>query len=187
MKNKTKNIILAIITSIVAIFLPAFLLDKWIEAIFFFVCHWLIREQFPKHYHHIVPAMCRLITSVVFFFGVCFVLPKGLSILSAIPINYLIGWVGFTKKQADVYEIKYNRLKEKLEAKKEFSTETCTEQELIARCKELHLSEENTSLAIEFFIKKTKQSKIADELCINEKSVQIRKKRLKEKLNKNNK
>lgn len=187
MKTKTKNLILAIITSIVAIFLPAFLLDKWIEAIFFFICHWLIREQFPKQYHHIVPSMCRQITSAVFFFGVCFVLSKGLSILSAIPINYLIGWVGFTKKQADVYEIKYNRLKEKLEAKKEFSTETCTEQELIARCKELHLSEENTNLAIEFFVKKTKQSKIADELCINEKSVQIRKKRLKEKLNKNNK
>lgn len=103
---------------------------------------------------------------------------------SAIPINYLIGWVGFTKKQADTYELKYNRLKEKLEKNNEFNTETCTEQQLIVRCRELHFSEENTKLAIEFFIKKTKQSKIADELCINEKSVQTRKQRLKEKLNK---
>lgn len=120
----------------------------------------------------------------MFFFGVCFVLPKGLSILSAIPINYLIGWIGFTKKQADIYETKYYRLKEKLESKKEFNTETCTEKQLIERCRELHFSEENTNLAIEFFIKKTKQSKIADDLCINEKSVQTRKQRLKEKLNK---
>lgn len=184
MTTKTKNLILAIIVSVVAIFLPAFIFDKWREAIFFFICHWLIRQQFSKQYHHIIPAMCRLITSVVFFFGVSFVLPMEYSFLSAIPINYFIGWVGFTKKQADTYELKYNRLKEKLEKNKEFNTDTCTEQQLIARCRELHFSEENTKLAIEFFIKKTKQSKIADELCINEKSVQTRKQRLKEKLNK---
>ena len=128
--------------------------------------------------------MCRVITGVVFFFGVSFVLSFEFSMFSAILINYFIGWVGFTKKQADTYELKYNRLKEKLEKNKEFNTDTCTEQQLIARCRELHFSEENTNLAIEFFIKKTKQSKIADELCINEKSVQTRKQRLKEKLNK---
>lgn len=151
---------------------------------YFFICHWLIRPQYPKQYHHIVPSMCRLITGIVFFFGVCFVLPFEYSLFSAILINYLIAWVGFTKKQADTYEIKYNRLKEKLEKDKEFSTENCTEKQLRVRCQELHFSEENTNLAIEFFIKKTKQSKIADELCICEKSVQTRKQRLKEKLNK---
>jgi hypothetical protein len=65
-----------------------------------------------------------------------------------------------------------------------FCTDNCTEHELLKRCFEVGLSEENTKLAIEFFIKKTQQSKIADELCINRKSVQIRKKRLKQKLNK---
>ena len=184
MTTKTKNIILAIIVTVVAIFLPAFIFDKWREGAFFFICHWLIRPQFKKQYHHIVPAMCRVITGVVFFFGVSFVLSFEFSMFSAILINYFIGWVGFTKKQADTYELKYNRLKEKLEKNKEFNTDTCTEQQLIARCRELHFSEENTNLAIEFFIKKTKQSKIADELCINEKSVQTRKQRLKEKLNK---
>jgi hypothetical protein len=106
-----------------------------------------------------------------------------LSLFSAIPINYFIGWVGYTKKQADYYELKYYRLKEKLESKKNFNTETCKREELIARCEELRLSDETIALAIKFFIDKTKQSKLADELCINEKSVQTRKQRLKEKLN----
>ena len=184
MSNKTKNTILAVVVSAIAIFVPAWLLDKWAEAIFFFMCHWLVREQFPKQYHHIVPATCRLITSAVFFFGVCFVLPRDFSMLSAIPINYFIGWVGFTKKQADTYEVKYNRLKEQLEKNSEFSVETCTEKELYSRCREIGLSQENIDLAFEFFIAKTKQSIIADKLCINEKSVQTRKQRLKEKLNK---
>lgn len=184
MKTKTKNLILTIIVSILALLIPAILLNKWIEAVMFFICHWLIREQFPKQYHHILPSVCRLITGIVLFFGVCSVLPFTISLFFAIPINYLIGWVGFTKKQADTYEVKYMRLKQKLEQNKEFNTDTCTEEQLIARCKELHFSEENTRLAVEFFIKKTKQSVLADELCINEKSVQVRKKRLKEKLNK---
>lgn len=130
--------------------------------------------------------MCRLITSVVFFFGVSFILPLALSLFSAIPICYFISWVGFTKKQADYYELKYYRLKEELEKKCEFNTDTCTENELIERCKELRFSEENTLLAIEFFIKKTKQSEIANKLCVDEHAVSTRKLRLKKKLNKNN-
>lgn len=184
MRAKTKNTILAVIVSVIAIFVPAMIFGKWIEAVVFFFCHWFIREQFPKQYHHIVPAMCRLITSVVFFFGVSFVLPLGFSLFSAIPINYFIGWVGFTKKQADYYEVKFERLRKQLEEKSRFNTDNCTLEQLLERCREIGLSEENTNLAIEFFIKKTKQSEIADKLFINEKSVQMRKQRLKEKLNK---
>lgn len=182
-KTKLKNTILAIITTIVAIFVPSLIFNKWFEGVFFFVCHWLIREQFPKQYHHIIPATCRLITSVVFFFGSTFILPFALSLFSAIPINYFIGWVGFTKKQADDFEIKYLRLKREIEKKSEFNTDTCTKDELVSRCNELHFSKEKTELAIEFFINKTKQSELADKFCIDEKSIQQSKRRLKQKLN----
>ena len=185
-KIKIKNGILAVVVSIIAIFLPAFILNKLVEGVIFFICHWLIREQFPKQYHCTSHAMCRLITSVVFFFGVSFCLPLALSLFSAIPICYFISWVGFTKKQADDFEIKYERLKQELEKKSEFNTDTCTETELIERCKELRFSEENTNLAIEFFIRKTKQSKIADRLCIEEHAISTRKLRLKKKLNNKN-
>lgn len=183
MKTKTKNLILAIITSVVAIFIPSLIFDKWIEGVVFFFCHWFIREQYEKQYHHIVPAMCRLITSIIFFFGVSFILPFALSLFSAIPICYFISWVGFTKKQADYYELKYTRLKEELERKSEFNTDTCSKDELIARCNELHFSKDKTELAIEFFINKTKQSELADKFCVDEKSIQQSKRRLKQKLN----
>lgn len=182
MKTKTKNLLLAIIVSVVAIFIPSFLFNKWVEGIVFFLCHWFVRYQYPKQYHHIIPAMCRLITSLVFFFGVSFVLPFGLSLFSAIPITYLISWVGFTKKQADYYEIKYTKLKDKLEKKKDFSVDTCTEEELINKCRELGFNEYRTNLAIEFFIKRTKQSEVADKFCIEEKSVQQNKRRMRKKL-----
>jgi predicted membrane protein len=139
---KIKNTILAIITSVVAIFIPSLIFNKWVEGIVFFFCHWFIREQFPKQYHHIVPAMCRLITSVVFFFGVSFVLPFGLSLFSAVPINYFIGWVGYTKKQADYYEMKCQRLQEQF----------CNEKEqLLAKCREARLSQRDTEIAVMYF------------------------------------
>lgn len=185
-KIKVKNAILAVVVSTIAIFVPSLIFDKWVEGVVFFICHWLIREQFPKQYHRSTHAMCRLITSVVFFFGISFILPLALSLFSAVPICYFISWVGFTKKQADYFELKYYRLKEQLESKKEFNVDTCTEEELIERCKELRLSNENILLAIEFFIKKTKQSELANKMCVEEHAISTRKLRLKKKLNKNN-
>lgn len=184
MKTKTKNTILATIVSVVAIFVPTLIFGKWVEGVTFLICHTLIRPQYPKEYHHILHSMCRLITSIVFFFGVSFVLPLSLSLVSAIPFCYFISWVGFTKKQADEYEVKYTKLKAQLEKKKEFNVDTCTEAELIERCRELRFSAENTELCIDLFIRKIKQSDIADKLCIEEKSIQQRKRRFKQKLNK---
>ena len=80
------------------------------------------------------------------------------------------------------YEDKRLELTE-LKKPKPFSVDTCTEDELLERCKTLRFSEENTNLAIEFFIKKTKQSLIAERLCTDEKYVKLKKHRLKQKLN----
>ncbi len=144
-KTKTKNTILATIVSVVAISLPSLILNKWIEGAFFYLCHWLIRPQFPKEYHHIIPATCRVITGTIFFFGVSLILPVSLSIISAIPINYLISWVGFTKKQADYYEVKYNRLYNKYCNEKE---------ELLLKCRKAKLSKRDTEIAIKYFYEK---------------------------------
>lgn len=156
MKTKTKNLILAIVVSIVAIFIPSLIFNKYIEGIVFFFCHWFIREQFSKQYHHIIPAMCRLITSIVFFFGVSFILPFGLSLFSAIPINYFIGWVGYTKKQADYYELQCEHLKEKY----------CNEKEdLLVKCRKASLSERDTEIAIKYFYEKKTPKEIWLWIC----------------------
>jgi hypothetical protein len=183
MRSKVRNIILAIAVTVVAIILPAFLFDKWFEGFVFFACHWLIREQFKEQYHHIIPATCRVITGAVFFFGVCFILPMSLSLFSAIPINYVIGWVGFTKKQADVFEVKYLALKAEIESNSKFDCETCTEAQLVKRCRDLGMSEDNINLAIEFFIKKTPRKELAERYFIEPDSVKQKKRRMKCKLN----
>ena len=114
-RAKTKNTILIILTMILATVIPSYIFNKWAEGITFFFCHWFIREQFPKQYHHIVAAICRTITACTLFFGVSFTLPFELSLLSAIPICYFISWVGFIKKTSDDFEIKCEELEVEIE------------------------------------------------------------------------
>ena len=61
-----------------------------------------------------------------------------------------------------------------------FDIGSCTESELRRRCRERGLSAENTELAVEFFVKKTRHGELADRLCIAEKSVTTKKNRMKE-------
>lgn len=158
----------------VAIALMAFLTGKYIETVGLFVAFVGIRYAFPKTYHSKSFWLCILISVIVFVVAILFVPNKNISVISCIIFGLIIDFIAY----------KYKDYKDMLsEIYKPFNVETCTEAELIERCKEIHLSQENTELAIEFFIKKTKQSEIAERLCINEKSVQIRKKRLKVKLN----
>ena len=100
-----KNTILLFLVVIIASLIPALIFGKWIEAIIFILCHTLIRPQFLKQYHHIIPAMCRTISAVVVFFGISFILPLEWSLFSAIPINYFISWVGCVKRERDDLEV----------------------------------------------------------------------------------
>lgn len=148
--------VLAIITSVIAIFIPALIFNKWIEGIVFFFCHWFIREQFPRQYHHIIPSTCRLITSVVFFFGVSFVLPLGLSLFSAVQICYFISWVGCVKATSDYYQTKCEKLQEKYCNEKE---------ELLLKCRKANLGERDTEIALKYFYEKQTPKEIWLWLC----------------------
>lgn len=115
MKTKTKNSILIIVCTIIATIIPALILSKWIEAIIFVVCHTLIRNQFPKQYHHIIPYMCRLISSLIFFFGTCIVLPLQFSLFSAVVICYVVSVVGFQKRDLNDTKALNRRLQERID------------------------------------------------------------------------
>lgn len=115
MKTTTRNKIYVFAVLFISAIIPAIILNRWFEAFIFVLCHWFIRIQFPKEYHHVVPEMCRIITACVTFFGICLILPIQYSLFSAIPINYLIAWVGFIKKTSDEFEVKCEELEIEIE------------------------------------------------------------------------
>ena len=162
-----------------AIILMAFLTNKYIETLFLFISFVLLRNTFGKTYHSNSFWACIVISIIIFVVAILFMPNKNTSLLACIAFGLIIDFLAYKYKD---YEDKKAELTE-LKKPKPFSVDTCTEDELVERCKALRFSEENTNLAIEFFIKKTKQSLIAERLCIDEKSVQRKKPRLKSKLN----
>ena len=162
-----------------AIILMAFLTGKYIETTGLFIAFVSLRYAFKKTYHSNSFWACIAISIIVFVIAILFVPNKNISLLACIVFGLLIDFIAYKYKD---YEDKRTELTE-LKKPKPFSVDTCTENELIERCKELHLSEENTNIAVEFFIKKTKLSLIAERLCLDEKYVKLKKHRLKQKLN----
>jgi hypothetical protein len=156
MKTKTKNLILLFLVVIIASLIPALVFGKWIEAVIFILCHTLIRPQFRKQYHHVIPAICREISGVVAFFGISFVLPLGWSLFSAVPINYFIGWIGCIKRDRDDLEVKCMWLRDKMQQ---------PETQLILKCRMAGLSERDTKIAKMYYIDRKRPKDIWYWIC----------------------
>lgn len=161
------------------------LLGKLLETAFVIIGYFTTRFVVPKIKHFNTTQKCISITTLTFLFAIALLcIPKELSIVWAIIAGAVIPLIMYAESL--IFDKPQSPPMKVVCVKPQFSTDTCTEEELIERCKELRFSEENTKLAIEFFIKKTKQSIIADELNIDEVSVARRKLRLKHKLNNKN-
>lgn len=156
--------------------LMAVITGKYIETIGLFASFVSLRYAFEKTWHSKSFWRCIFISCVIFVIAISFVPNKGVSILSCVAFGLCIDYLAY--KYKDYEDIR-------LQLYKPFNVDNCTIGELLTRCKEIGLSEENTNLAIEFFIKKTKQSVIAERLCVEEHAISTRKLRLKKKLNKN--
>ena len=170
----------------------AWLIGKPIEFIFIFLPYFLTKGFYTRQYHSRSLRECFILSLGIFSLAVIACVPHETSISFSVLlglviafISYKAGVIQFKLKDYEYIEPRYNQLVafyKNATEQKPFDVNTCTESELRKRCAELHFSYNNTELAVEFFIRKTKQSIIADKLCIDEKSVTTRKKRLKAKL-----
>lgn len=170
----------------------AWLIGKPIEFVLIFLPYFATKGLYARQFHARSLKECFVLSLIVFGFITVSCVSHETSLMFAVLlgasiafISCKIGIVQEKLKDYDYIEPRYNDLVafyENATKSKPFDVNTCTEEELRKRCEELRFSYDNTELAVEFFIKKTKQSVIADKLCIDEKSVTTRKKRLKAKL-----
>lgn len=164
----------------------AWIMDKTLLAPPLIVAFRLTRVKIEKKFavlHCSTISACMCVSTAICWFGLYLSLPISVSLISNVIVGVIFAVITWKLQEIIDAKAELATLKEKIERDKVFNTDTCTREELIARCKQLKFSKENTELAIRLFIDKTKQSIIADELCVGEKSVQMRKRRLKIKLN----
>jgi hypothetical protein len=181
------------IITLAGIFGGVWLMDKLLIAPPFIVSLRLIRLKIETKYdvfHLASINACILLSIAVSLIGVYISLPVNVSFISNIIIGVCFAIISWHIQDIINLKAKNHNLQKELEAlnknineDKTFDVDNCTLEQLVFRCNELNLSKDATELAIEFFINKTKQSIIADKMCIEEKSVQQHKRRLRKKLN----
>lgn len=118
------------------IFGCAWIFDKYAEAIMFCISHFVIRMIFDKQYHCGTTALCLTLTLTIAFFGIMYTLPVCLSLLSAIPICWLISWIGYVAQDRIDIKVKgeknvFNITKSTLLAIMENSTLSLEEKDAI--------------------------------------------------------
>lgn len=135
----------------------AWLFDKYIEAVLFSVSHTVIRTAFDKQYHSNMVSVCTVITLGVTFIGLSTALPVGLSVLSTVPICFIISWIGYIiQDRIDLYAIN---------AKLRTRPELTDREVFIAKCKELKYNDFKTFVAVKFFVDKIGIKELWNYLC----------------------
>lgn len=171
----------------------SWLVGKPIEFLCVFLPYFATKGLYTRQFHARSLKECFVLSLIVFGFITVSCVSHETSLMFAVLIGLAIAFISckignvqLKLKDYEYIEPRYNwllRFYTEETEERPFDVENCTEEELKDRCKALHLSDENTELAIEFFVRKTKHKIIAERLCIDEKSVTTRKKRLKAKLN----
>ena len=171
----------------------SWLVGKPIEFLCVFLPYFATKGLYARQFHARSLKECFVLSLIVFGFITVSCVSHETSLMYAVLIGLVIAFISgkignvqLKLKDYEYIEPRYNwllRFYTEETEERPFDVENCTEEELKDRCKALHLSDENTELAIEFFVRKTKHKIIAERLCIDEKSVTTRKKRLKAKLN----
>ena len=132
------------------------LIGKPTEFLLIFLPYFVTKGFYSTQYHATSLKTCFVYSLLVFLFILTIALPKELSISVSIILGCGIAYgsykIGTIQKKLKDYAYMKPRYEE-MTSPRPFSCVSCTEAELIARCKELHYSEDKTELAVEFFIR----------------------------------
>lgn len=95
--------------------------NKWIEGVMFCISHIVIRRAFEKQFHLNTTALCMSFTLAVIWFAIPYTFSIAVSLLSSIPIAFLICLLGFIlqdyvdikkQKQRTLFELPKDKLLE---------------------------------------------------------------------------
>ena len=100
------------------LFICAFVFNKYIESFLFCISHTLIRNAFRKQFHCGKTAICLSFTIAIAWVGVTTTLPLDISIISSLPICFIIAFLGFiAQDRLDIYVLNKNLSKQIQELK----------------------------------------------------------------------
>lgn len=134
-----------------SIALCSWLFNRWVEGVMFCVAHTVIRKAFEKQFHFNTTAYCLSLTLAIIWFAIPSTLPVAVSLLSSIPIAWLICFVGYlaqdrVDKIKKVKELRRD-IEELLEKINHKDIYGMTEQELYEHCRSRGLDDADCKIA----------------------------------------
>lgn len=168
----------------------AWLFDKPIEAVLFCVAHIVIRRYCDKQYHCGKTAICMIVTLSIGFFGILSCLPLSVSLLSTIPVCFLICIAGYFMQDRvdnmiliDRIQKENKRLLESLNDKSHPDIYKMSEDELRQYGASKQLSELQQDILIFRIIEHLRISEICDYRNYGRTTIKYHIKEIKKKLN----
>lgn len=134
-----------------SVILCAWVFNRWLEAIQFCVAHCFIRSAFDKQFHFHKTYYCLILTLAIIWFAIPITLPITASLLSSIPIAFLICYFGcIAQDRIDliIANRKLNKyIEELLSQLNHKDIYSMTDDELYEHCRSCGLSEEECRIA----------------------------------------
>lgn len=136
----------------------------------FCTSHFVIRALFDKQYHCGKTMNCLILTCTIAFFGISSTLPISVSIVSSIPICWIIAYIGYLV-QYKIDMVAYtNELENKINALLEGSDNP--KDKLLKLCADKNISERDTKIAVMYYIEHKKPKQILQWLCDNHENIE---------------
>lgn len=148
----------------------------------FCIAHICIRNAFDKQFHFNSTALCLSLTMVIIWFSIPITMPIATSLLSSIPIAFLICFIGFiAQDRVDLFiEVKRiedyaNELVLKLNHKDIYAM---NEDELYKHCRNCGLSEEDCKIAYLIVIERLKGKELYQAINYSERHTKRKRKEI---------
>lgn len=156
LRNFVKKQLLTYLIVFASIILCSWLFDKWIEGIMFCIAHTCVRNSFDKQFHFDNNAYCIMLTLFIIWLSISITLPVSLSLLSSIPIAFLIAYVGYLVQDNKDMNAELKNFKNRK------NIYSMTEKELYDYCREQGLDDVECKIAYFLIIEGLKGKELYD-------------------------
>lgn len=165
-----------------SIALCSWLFDKWIEGIAFCIAHTAIRTAFDKQFHFNTTAYCLSLTLTIIWFAIPITLPLATSLLSSIPVAFLICFFGYLAQDRLDKAIKIRKLekhiKELIDQIIHKDIFAMSEDELYAHCRSRGLDDSDCKIAYFLIIERLKGKELYEAIGYSERQTKRKRKKI---------
>ena len=184
LKLKTRNFIKeqlwVYLIIFVSIALCSWLFDKWIEGVMLCIAHTCVRNSFSKQFHFNKTAYCLILTLAIIWFSIPITLPIGVSLLSSIPISFLIAFFGFIAQDRLDKKKKTSKLQKQVKDLQNLTSHkdiyAMDKDELYTHCRNCGLDDVECKIAYYVVFERLKGEELYDAIGYSERqTIRIRK------------